>query len=81
MDDEEKPSENSIRGQSMRKCRTHLRRPFQSEKVLATMRQAEASLKDGVSLVVFPEGHVHSPGTWAISKEEPFSWQTNFSWQ
>ena len=32
MDDEEKPSENSIRGQSMRKCRTHLRRPFQSEK-------------------------------------------------
>ena len=26
------------------------------KKVLATMRQAEASLKDGVSLVVFPEG-------------------------
>ena len=26
------------------------------KKVLATMRQAESSLKDGVSLVVFPEG-------------------------
>lgn len=32
MDDEEKPAENPVCRQSMRKCRTHLRRPFQPQK-------------------------------------------------
>lgn len=38
------------------------------KKVLATMRQAESSLKDGVSLVVFPKGHVPSRDTWGTSR-------------
>lgn len=40
----------------MRKRRTYLCRSLGTEKVLETIRQAKDSLKDGVSLVVFPEG-------------------------
>ena len=51
------------------------------KKVLETIRQAKDSLKDGVSLVVFPKEHVLSPDTWDISKKGRFNWQMTCSWQ
>lgn len=45
------------------------------------MRQAEASLKDGVSLVVFPEGARTFTGHMGYFKREPSNWQTNCNWQ
>ncbi len=51
------------------------------KKVLETIRQAKDSLKDGVSLVVFPEGLVLSPDTWGISRKELFNWRMTYNWQ
>ena len=54
--------------------------------MLTTIRQAERSLKNGVSLVVFPEGSRTQDGTLGSFKRgssaEPSSWPTtcNFPW-
>lgn len=50
------------------------------KKVLETIRQAKDSLKDGVSLVVFRKGHVHSQDIWDISRKELSSWPMIYNW-
>lgn len=51
------------------------------KKVLETIRQAKASLKDGVSLVVFPEGARTFTGHMGYFKKVHSSWQMNCSWK
>lgn len=67
-----KPSQNSFRRKSMRKRRTYLCRSLGTEKVLETIRQAKDSLKDGVSLVVFPEGARSFTGHMGYFKKGAF---------
>ena len=49
------------------------------KKVLETIRQAKDSLKDGVSLVVFPEGARSFTGHMDILKKELSNWQMTYS--
>ena len=49
------------------------------KKVLETIRQAKDSLKDGVSLVVFPEGARSFTGHMGYFKKELFNWQMTYS--
>ena len=51
------------------------------KKVLETIRQAKASLKDGVSLVVFPEGARTFTGHMGYLRKALSSWQTNCNWK
>lgn len=51
------------------------------KKVLATMRQAEASLKMEYHWWYSLKEHAHSPDTWDTSREEPFNWLTNCNWR
>ena len=51
------------------------------KKVLETIRQAKDSLKDGVSLVVFPEGARTFTGHMGYFKKGLSNWQMIYSWQ
>ena len=51
------------------------------KKVLETIRQAKASLKDGVSLVYSRKVPVLLPDTWDILRKVHSSWQMNYSWK
>ena len=51
------------------------------KKVLETIRQAKDSLKDGVSLVVFPEGARTFTGHMGYFKKGASSWQMIYSWR
>lgn len=49
------------------------------KKMVAMMRKAEASLKDGVSLVVFPKVHARSRAIWVTSSAVLSSWPTTYN--
>lgn len=51
------------------------------KKVLETIRQAKDSLKDGVSLVVFPEGARTFTGHMGYFKKGAFQLEMTCSWQ
>lgn len=81
MDDEKKPAQTAFVGKACESAGHIFVDRSGPKKVLETIRQAKASLKDGVSLVVFPEGARTFTGHMGYFKKGAFQLLMTYSWQ
>ena len=72
MDDEKIVEENLPGRKSMRERTSHLRRQVGTEKIQETYAKAREILKEGTSLVVFPEGARSFTGHMGVFKKGAF---------